>query len=176
MASEKGEEEFGLIMDPTPVQRPRATRVWDDVPEARRRVMAANRGKDTRPELLVRSLVHGMGYRYRLHRRDLPGKPDLSFPSRRKVIEVRGCFWHQHEGCPRATMPRTRSDFWLAKFTRNRERDRENEVALKALGWEVLVIWECEAARADDLATIVAAFLGPREYEGRVSSLARQER
>ena len=159
MASDEGEEDFGLNVSPAPDQELWAASMCGDVPEARRRVMAANRGKDTKPELLVRSLVHGMGYRYRLHRRDLPGRPDLSFSSRRKVIEVRGCFWHQHEGCPKATMPRTRPEFWSAKFARNRERDHENELALRALGWDTLVVWECETACIDNLAKRVAAFL-----------------
>jgi len=105
--------------------------------------MAAIRSKDTTPELVVRKLVHGMGFRYRLHVPSLPGHPDLVFASRKKVILVHGCFWHMHEckfGCAR---PSSNADFWHSKRTRNVERDRENITKLKANGWSVLVVWEC---------------------------------
>lgn len=132
---------------------------WTDVSDARRRNMAAVKCKDTKPEIALRHLLHTMGYRYRLHRRDLPGTPDIVFPSRRKVIEVRGCFWHQHHSCRRARLPATREGYWLPKLARNIGRDRENEARLTAQGWRQLVVWECEMA---DLAAVLrrcAAFL-----------------
>ena len=122
--------------------------------------MARIRGKDTKPELLVRRLLHGLGYRYRLHRRALPGTPDLVFPGRRKVVLVHGCFWHRHEGCKHAAgLPRTRRDFWEAKFARNRERDIENARELAALGWAHHVVWECEAKDRGALTARLRAFL-----------------
>lgn len=133
-----------------------------DVPEARRRNMSAIRSKHTKPELLVRGLLHRLGYRFRLHRRDLPGRPDIVFPSRRKVVEVRGCFWHRHPdpSCRNAVLPRTRAEWWQAKLEANVARDERNMRALLELGWEVLVVWECETD-APDLAIRLAHFLGP---------------
>ena len=116
--------------------------------EARRRMMAGFRSKDSEPEMLVRRGLHRLGFRFRLHRRELPGKPDIVLPRHRTVILVHGCFWHQHLGCRDARMPRTRQDYWTAKFRRNAERDREVEAALRALGWRVEMIWECEARSA----------------------------
>ena len=113
-------------------------------PEQRRRCMSAIRGKDTKPEIIVRSLVHRMGYRFRLHRKDLPGKPDLVFPGRKKIIFVHGCFWHQHPRCRFATRPKTRPDFWANKLDGNRERDKRVRRELRRLGWKVLVVWECQ--------------------------------
>src|SRR5690348_9565964 len=104
------------------------------------------RKTNTKPELAVRRVAHRMGYRYRLHRRDLPGTPDLVFPSRRKIIQVHGCFWHQHSGCRLARVPKSRPDYWLPKLRRNTERDAASEALLSAQGWEVLIIWECEVA------------------------------
>src|ERR1700680_2467345 len=101
------------------------------------------RSKGMLPELAVRSLVHRMGFRFRLHRNDLPGKPDLVFASRRKVIFVHGCFWHSHN-CKVAHVPKSNRDYWVPKFQRNKARDRKNIDALAANGWDVLVIWECE--------------------------------
>lgn len=112
--------------------------------EQRSRNMAAIRGKDTNPEKAVRSLVHRMGYRYRLHAKDLPGKPDLVFPSLRKVIFVHGCFWHRHNRCELARLPKSRLEFWLPKLEANKRRDARCRRALTALGWSSLVIWECE--------------------------------
>lgn len=111
--------------------------------------MGRVRGKDTRPEMIVRSTAHAMGYRFRLHRRDLSGSPDLVFPSKRSVVFVHGCFWHRHPACRRASNPGTRSDFWQAKFQRNVNRDRRNEAELTAAGWRVLVIWECETKNVE---------------------------
>jgi DNA mismatch endonuclease (patch repair protein) len=100
--------------------------------------------KDTKPELTVRRLLHRLGYRYRLHRRDLPGTPDIVFVSRRKVIFVHGCFWHRHPGCKAASSPKTRTEFWERKFHDNVERDARKMAALRGLGWEPLVVWSCE--------------------------------
>ena len=135
--------------------------------------MRAVRSKDTAPELAVRRLAHALGYRFRLHRRDLPGSPDLVFPGRRKVIFVHGCFWHRHGlggtgGCPRGrSTPATRRDFWEAKFARNVARDRRARRLLNADGWGVMVVWECrtrrwarEPARRDRLARRLRRFLG----------------
>ncbi|SFG84203.1 T/G mismatch-specific endonuclease [Jannaschia rubra] len=107
------------------------------------------RGKDTKPEMVVRRMVHGLGYRYRLHKKGLPGSPDLAFSSRRKAIFVHGCFWHAHPdpGCPIAKTPKSRVDFWEAKFARNRERDQRKKAELEELGYDVLVVWECELRR-----------------------------
>ena len=110
----------------------------------RSRIMALVRGKDTKPEIAIRRMIHAMGYRYRLHRRDLPGKPDLVFPSRRKVIFVNGCFWHQHSCLRGSRIPSSNRDYWLCKLRRNRERDVVNLKRLKALGWSPIVVWECQ--------------------------------
>jgi len=124
--------------------------------------MSRVRGRDTKPELLVRRLVHGMGYRYRLHRHDLPGKPDLTFPARRKVIFVHGCFWHRHPdpACPLARLPKSRLDFWRPKLETNRKRDGRNIVLLAELGWDVLVIWECQTKNRAELKARIGEFLG----------------
>lgn len=130
-------------------------------PEVRSRTMRAIRSKDMKPELAVRHLVHGMGYRYRLHRHDLPGRPDLVFPGRRKVIFVHGCFWHQHAepGCKLAHAPRSNLDYWEPKLARTQERDKANRAALEDTGWNVLAIWECEVKAAGGLANRVRQFL-----------------
>lgn len=112
-------------------------------PEKRREIMSLIRGRDTTPELIVRRALHGLGYRYRLHRRDLPGTPDLVFPRLGKVIFVHGCFWHRH-GCRTGrSTPATRAEFWAAKFEGNRLRDRRTLYALRRAGWQVAVVWEC---------------------------------
>ncbi len=124
--------------------------------------MSRIRSKDTKPEMTVRRLVHGLGYRYRLHAKDLPGRPDLVFRPRRKVIFVHGCFWHRHAGCSRNRLPKSpeRQDFWQEKLDGNARRDRRNETRLQRLGWEFLVIWECETRDLEGLADKVRAFLG----------------
>ncbi|WP_343893881.1 DNA mismatch endonuclease Vsr [Craurococcus roseus] len=137
------------------------TRPMPDVPGTRRKMMSAVRGKDTGPEMLVRRIVHGLGYRYRLHRRDLPGRPDLAFGPRRKAIEVRGCFWHRHPGCARASLPSTRRDWWREKLDGNAARDARNLAAIERMGWEVLVLWECELTDTRALSGRVRDFLGP---------------
>lgn len=128
-------------------------------PAERSARMALVRAKDTKPELLVRRLVHGMDYRYRLHRRDLPGTPDLVFPGRDKVIFIHGCFWHRHARCALARLPKSRGDFWLPKLTANAERDARNVRALRGLGWSVLTIWECQLGDTAKLANRIRRFL-----------------
>jgi DNA mismatch endonuclease (patch repair protein) len=110
--------------------------------EIRSKIMRAIRQKDTKPELLVRRLVTALGYRYRLHKKDLPGRPDLVFPGKKKVIFVHGCFWHVHEGCHLSHIPE--SEFWRHKLGANQERDRKTLLLLRELGWDVLILWECE--------------------------------
>ena len=117
------------------------------------------RPKDTKPELTVRRLLHRLGYRYRLHRRDLPGTPDIVFPGRRKVVFVHGCFWHRHRGCAAASTPKTRFEFWSRKFDENIERDARKIAALEAAGWAVLVVWSCEARNPDMLMQRLLSFL-----------------
>ena len=125
-------------------------------------MMRGIRGKNTQPELAVRRIAHGLGYRFRLHRRDLPGCPDLVFPRMRKVVFVHGCYWHRHEGCRFSTMPSSNVAFWATKFARNVERDAMIMKKLRNEGWEPLVIWECETSDPDRLAAQISAHLGPR--------------
>ena len=130
-------------------------------PERRSEIMSRIKSGDTKPELAVRRLTHAMGYRYRLHRKDLPGKPDLVFAGRRKVIFVHGCFWHQHAdpSCPLARRPKSNRDFWLPKLRRNAERDAETQRRLADLGWQVLVLWECEVGASQRIANRIRRFL-----------------
>lgn len=128
-------------------------------PGQRSQQMALIRSKDSKVELQVRRLVHAMGYRYRLHQKELPGCPDLVFSSRRKVIFVHGCFWHRHEGCKLARLPKSRVDFWQTKLELNRQRDLRNQGALSKLGWGVLVVWECEVRDPGHLTARLASFL-----------------
>lgn len=113
--------------------------------------MSRIRGKDTKPEMRVRSLLHRMGFRFRLHRKDLPGKPDIVLPAYETVVFVHGCFWHRHPGCRFAYTPKSRVDFWQTKFRRNVERHQEVTAELEELGWRVVVIWECETASEEQL-------------------------
>ncbi len=106
--------------------------------------MSRIRGHDTRPERRVRSLLHRRGYRFSLRRKDLPGKPDVVLSRFRAVVFVHGCFWHRHASCANATTPKTRTEFWMEKFSKNIERDRANAIALKRLGWKIFIVWECE--------------------------------
>lgn len=127
-------------------------------PELRSRLMSRIKGKDTKPEMLVRSAAHRLGLRFRLHDKRLPGRPDLVFPKHRTVIFVHGCFWHRH-GCKLASNPKSRQDYWLPKFERNTRRDAEHRAALEAAGWRVVVIWECEAKSETGLrARLVSEF------------------
>ncbi len=125
----------------------------------RKYCMSRIRGKDTKPEMAVRRLVHAMGYRYRLHRRDLPSCPDLVFPRLRKVIFVHGCFWHRHRCRYGQVMPATRQEFWKNKLMGNRQRDAANRSKLRRLGWEVLVVWECQTRKPEKVAARLAKFL-----------------
>lgn len=129
-------------------------------PKERSALMAKVRSKDTKPEMAVRRLVHGMGYRYRLHCAALPGRPDLAFASRKKAILVHGCFWHGHAGCPAHRIPKTRRAYWKAKIEGNQARDKLARGRLKRLGWGTMVVWECETKRPEKLARRLARFLG----------------
>ena len=113
-------------------------------PEKRSWIMRQVKGRDTSPEKIVRSLLHRMGYRFRLQRDDLPGKPDIVLPRFKTVVFVNGCFWHRHSGCKRATTPATNVDYWQTKFARNVARDARNQAELEKMGWRVLIVWECE--------------------------------
>lgn len=144
----------------------------DNVDSRRRsELMAGIRGQDTAPELAVRRTAHEMGLRFRLHRRDLPGRPDLVFPKHRLAVFVHGCFWHHHAGCRFAHIPKTRTAYWTEKFATNVARDRRNDEALKLLGWRVLVIWECETKETEGIQKrireAVHGSCGPDQLEAR---------
>lgn len=125
--------------------------------------MARIKSKNTKPEMLVRKLVHKLGYRFRLHRKDLAGKPDLVFAGRKAVIFVHGCFWHQHPDpdCKDAVLPKSRPEYWLPKLERNQSRDADAIIQLERAGWRVMVIWDCDLKKLDRLADNIRAFLGP---------------
>lgn len=124
--------------------------------------MARIRRSNTKPELVVRSLLHRLGYRFRVQFARVPGRPDVAFPARRKFIQVHGCFWHAH-GCGMSRVPKTRTAFWAEKFARNRERDARLEQAAMAQGWQVLTVWECQTRDAVDLTIRLTDFLGPTQ-------------
>jgi DNA mismatch endonuclease (patch repair protein) len=128
-------------------------------PERRSENMRKIRAKNTSPEMLVRRLVHGIGFRYRLHVAALPGKPDLVFPGLKKIIEVRGCFWHAHGKCIDSHVPKSRHDYWGPKLQRNQDRDAANLRSLKSLGFRVLVVWECEVKNERRLTARLRRFL-----------------
>lgn len=128
-------------------------------PTQRSRLMSLVRGKDTRPEVLVRRIVFSLGYRYRLHGH-LPGRPDLVLPRLRKVVFVHGCFWHRHARCKKATTPAANKEFWLSKFRANRRRDRRTCRQLELLGWSVIVVWECQLKDLDAVTKLLAMELG----------------
>src|ERR1700730_1512854 len=130
-------------------------------PEQRSERMGRIRGKDTAPEMMVRRIVHKNGYRYRLHRKDLPGCPDLAFSRSRKVIFVHGCFWHRHPDpkCPLARLPKTRLDFWEPKLSANHRRDQCVQEKLAAAGWQIFVVWECEIGDKEQLENKLRRFL-----------------
>lgn len=130
-------------------------------PERRSWNMSRIRGSDTRPEMAVRSLLHRAGFRFRLHVRGLPGRPDIVLPRHRTVVFVHGCFWHRHPGCRCAYNPKTRRGFWQSKFRANRRRDSRNLRALQSLGWRTIVVWECELAKPDVLAARLMRSLRP---------------
>ena len=129
-------------------------------PEQRSRNMAAIKSKDTKPEIIVRHIVHSMGYRYRLHRKDLPGKPDLVFPRFGKVIFVHGCYWHMHNCRFGKVVPKTNAKFWKNKRESNKIRDKKNRRDLKKIAWEVMTIWECQLRNLTALEKRILAFLG----------------
>ena len=120
-------------------------------PARRSENMRAIKSKNTSPERRVRSAAHSLGLRFRLHRRDLPGSPDLIFPKKKTALFVHGCFWHRHKNCPGATTPKTNAEYWNSKFRRNMERDRESRRKLEQDGWKVLVIWECETKTRESI-------------------------
>jgi len=127
------------------------------------------RSKDTSPELKVRSLAHRLGFRFRLHRKDLPGKPDLVFPVRKKIIFVHGCFWHKHD-CPEGLRkPKSNRSYWIPKIERNQQRDTENINRLRVAGWDVLVVWECEIKAHEHLAKKLIEFLTKNSPNKRAS-------
>lgn len=133
----------------------------DTVDQAKRSLMMGRiRGKDTKPELTVRRVAHRLGYRYRLHRSDLPGRPDLVFSRRRKVVFVHGCYWHRHPGCQYAYSPKSNVDFWTQKFESNLRRDLAALTLLSQSGWDPLIIWECECADDQFVAAKLTNHLG----------------
>jgi DNA mismatch endonuclease (patch repair protein) len=137
--------------------------ISDRVDEATRsRIMRAVGVRNTKPELAVRSILHRLGYRFRLHRKDLPGKPDIVFPSRRKAVFVHGCFWHGH-GCSKGQAPKSRPEYWGPKLDANRARDERSLAALKVLGWKTLVVWQCDLSDSDKLARRLEGFVGGRQ-------------
>ena len=119
------------------------------VSEQRSRNMSAIKSKNTKPEIAVRKLLHSMGYRFRLHRKDLPGSPDIVLPKYKTVIFVHGCFWHRHENCKYASTPKIRQEFWEAKFRENINRDKLNQENLSSKGWKIIIVWECEIKDTD---------------------------
>lgn len=121
--------------------------------------MSRVKGRDTKPEILVRSFVHRMGFRFRIHRRDLPGNPDIVLPRHNKVIFVHGCFWHGHKRCPRSKRPSTHESFWNKKLDSNIERDKRYRRELRQMGWKVLVVWECETRTPEKLLRKLERFL-----------------
>lgn len=131
-------------------------------PEKRSDVMSRIKGRNTKPELVVRSLLHRMGYRFRLHRADLPGKPDIVLPRYQTVIFVHGCFWHRHKGCRLAYTPKSRTEFWSVKFESNMTRDKQVKSKLEFLGWQVIIVWECELR-------------GPSQLSSRIDSALRKQ-
>ena len=133
-------------------------------PSRRSEIMRNIKAKNTSPELFVRSLLHRMGYRFRLHIRDLPGCPDIVLPRRRKIIFVHGCFWHRHRSCPNTRTPKSNVDFWTKKFCENVRRDRSTTRALRSRGWRVLVVWECEVRNMERLEAKLANFMDGGKY------------
>jgi DNA mismatch endonuclease (patch repair protein) len=138
-------------------------------PHARSALMARVHGRNTTPEIIVRSMLYRLGFRYRLHARELPGRPDIVFRSRRKAIFVHGCFWHQHPGCRKATIPKTRNRYWAKKLQGNVDRDRKTLKQLKISGWDVLVLWECELSDSAWLQDELISFMSGAQ--GRKSKL-----
>lgn len=128
-------------------------------PEKRSERMRRVRGRNTKPEMQVRRLIHGMGYRYRLHAKDLPGTPDIVFRRRKKAIFVHGCFWHRHENCKLARLPKSRGEFWIPKLEGNRRRDKINQKMLIDMSWQFMVVWECQLKDIESLVLKIKTFL-----------------
>jgi DNA mismatch endonuclease, patch repair protein len=143
----------------------------DSVSKKRRsEIMGLVKNKNTRPEIALRQLLHGMGYRFRLHRGDLPGRPDIVLPKWRTVVFLHGCFWHRHAGCPNTRTPKSKIKFWTKKFDDNVSRDVENQRTLLGMGWRVLVIWECEMQNLDAVASRVRYVMEDRKTCDRSKS------
>lgn len=141
----------------------------------RSRMMSGIRGKNTKPELLVRRFLHRAGLRFRLHSRGLPGRPDIVLPRFRTVVFVHGCFWHRHRGCRYCYTPTSNRQFWLEKFERNVARDRANHAALTRLGWRVILVWECETANEKRLARVVSRIRGKAIRDGGSTPPSRED-
>ena len=143
--------------------------------EERSRNMSRIRSQNTKPEILIRRSLFARGYRFRLHRKDLPGKPDIVLPKHKTVIFVQGCFWHMHEGCPKATIPSSNREFWLHKLQRNHSRDLEEKHALLAQGWRVLWVWECALSHKinrEQIGKLIDAWIKGSKQFGEISSLS----
>ena len=146
-------EDFYQVLFSVPGEKgifgPHVHVVMDNVDrKTRSRMMSGIRSRDTKPEVVLRSLLHRRGYRFRIHVRDLPGTPDIVMPKWNVVIQVHGCFWHRHQGCKKASTPSSNQEFWQAKFNRNIQRDKEVVACLHSLGWRTLVVWECSLDRS----------------------------
>ena len=138
---------------------------FDRIKMDRSEMMRSVKRENTLPELVVRQTLHSMGYRFRLHRKDLPGSPDIVLPKHRTVIFVNGCFWHHHNDCPRASIPRTNTDYWMKKFESNKARDARNVSGLRTLGWKVLIFWGCEVKNHDLLVERLKHALPTNEHQ-----------
>ena len=136
-----------------------SSEVIHKVSEQRSRNMSAIKSKNTKPEIKVRKILHSMGYRFRLHSKDLPGSPDIVLPKYKTVIFVHGCFWHRHENCKYASTPKTRKEFWENKFNANKIRDQKKLKEIKNLGWKFIIIWECEARNIQSIEEKIKRFL-----------------
>jgi DNA mismatch endonuclease (patch repair protein) len=123
--------------------------------------MAAIRSSNTVPEIILRQKLHGLGFRFRVHRKDLPGRPDIVLPKYKTVVFVNGCFWHQHQGCSLSHWPQSRQEYWEPKLNKNVDRDKRNQERLRELGWKVIVVWECELKSPDEVASRIEAMLRP---------------
>lgn len=130
-------------------------------PDRRSWNMSQIKGKNTKPEVLVRKFLHANGYRFRIHRKDIPGKPDIVLPKYKTVIFVHGCFWHRHKNCKYSSSPKTHTEFWEEKFNRNVERDKHNIADLESLGWKVIIVWECEVKDLSYRETLLEKLSGP---------------
>jgi len=142
-------------------------------PEQRRRIMQSVKTRDTGPELIVRRVLFSLGYRYRLNAKKLPGKPDITFPGRRKAIFVHGCFWHAH-GCSKGKAPKSRLEYWGPKLKVNKERDAAQALELQSLGWRVLTVWQCETNNVKALRSKLVSFVEDRASADRLKSSGRR--